>query len=330
MSILVLGGAGYIGSHTVYELIRNNEDAVVIDNLETGHEKAIHPKAKFYLGDIKDKDFLNSVFAKEDISSVIHFAAYSLVGESMTNPLKYYENNLYGTMVLLQSMVKNNIKNIVFSSTCATYGKPKTLPISEKEENNPINPYGETKLSMEKMIKWTCSAHNMKYTALRYFNACGADLSGEIGEDHSPESHLIPLVLEVANNKRDFITIFGNDYKTPDGTCIRDYIHVLDLAQAHILAVKRLENGFDSDIFNLGTGKGFSVKEIIEHSRKVTGHKIPAKIGERRPGDPDELVAVPDKAINDLGWTPVYSDLDKIIETAWIWHKNHPNGFYIN
>ena len=327
MTILVLGGAGYIGSHTVYELIENGEDVAIIDNLQTGHIKAVHPKARFYKGDIRNREFLDSVFAKEKIDAVIHFAAYSLVGESMEKPLKYYENNLCGTKILLDSMVANGINKIVFSSTAATYGEPESLPILETDKTEPTNPYGETKLAMEKMFKWVGRAHNINFVSLRYFNACGAHVSGEIGEDHAVETHLIPLILQVPNNKREHIYIFGDDYNTKDGTCIRDYIHVTDLAQAHILAVKYLRNGGNSDIFNLGNGIGFSVKEVIETARKVPGHPIPAQISPRRAGDPAKLIASSEKARKILGWKPEHAELEEIIATAWNWHKKHPNGY---
>lgn len=327
MTILVLGGAGYIGSHTVYELIENGEDVAIIDNLQTGHIKAVHPKARFYKGDIRNREFLDSVFAKEKIDAVIHFAAYSLVGESMEKPLKYYENNLCGTKILLDSMVANGINKIVFSSTAATYGEPESLPILETDKTEPTNTYGETKLAMEKMFKWVGRAHNINFVSLRYFNACGAHVSGEIGEDHAVETHLIPLILQVPNNKREHIYIFGDDYNTKDGTCIRDYIHVTDLAQAHILAVKYLRNGGNSDIFNLGNGIGFSVKEVIETARKVTGHPIPAQISPRRAGDPAKLIASSNKARKILGWKPGHAELEEIIATAWNWHKKHPNGY---
>ena len=330
MTILVLGGAGYIGSHTVYELIDNDEDVVIIDNLLTGHEEAVHPKARFYKGDIRDKEFLDSVFKKEKIDAVIHFAASSLVGESMEKPLKYYDNNLCGTKILLDSMVEHGIDKIVFSSTAAVYGEPERIPILETDKTEPTNTYGETKLSMEKMFKWVGKAHGLRYVSLRYFNACGAHVSGKIGEDHNPESHLIPLILQVPNGKREFISIFGEDYQTKDGTCIRDYIHVTDLAQAHILAVKYLQNGGKSDIFNLGNGIGFSVKEVIETARKVTQKEIPAKVTPRRTGDPAKLIASSDKAKKVLGWKPQHAELDEIISTAWNWHKNHPDGFKNN
>lgn len=327
MSILVLGGAGYIGSHTVYALIERGEQVVVVDNLETGFRKAVHPQAVFYEGDIRDKEFLDKVFEKEEIEGVIHFAANSQVGESMVNPLKYYNNNLYGTQVLLSSMVEHGIDKIVFSSTAATYGEPEFVPIMESNRTEPTNCYGETKLSMEKMFHWTSKAHNLRYVSLRYFNACGAHPNGQIGESHNPETHLIPLILQVPNGKREFISVYGDDYDTKDGTCIRDYIHVCDLAQAHILALDYLRRGEESNIFNLGNGVGFSVKEVIDVARKVTGHTIPAKIEQRRAGDPSVLVAANDKAKKVLGWKPQMDDLETIMATAWEWHKNHPQGY---
>lgn len=327
MKVLVLGGAGYIGSHTVKALCEENIDVVVADNLVTGHIEAVDSRAKFYKGDIRDINFLDDLFSKEKIDAVIHFAAYSLVGESVTDPLKYYDNNLCGTKVLLESMVKNNVDKIVFSSTAATYGEPENIPILESDRTEPTNPYGETKLSMEKMFKWTANAHGLRFVSLRYFNACGADESGKIGEAHNPETHLIPIILQVPNGQREFVSIFGNDYPTKDGTCIRDYIHVTDLAQAHILAVKYLMNGGNSDIFNLGNGVGFSVREVIETARKVTGHPIPVKDVERRAGDPAQLIASSEKAKKVLGWKPEHDSLEEIIASVWNWHKNHPNGY---
>lgn len=328
MKVLVLGGAGYIGSHTVYALIEAGEQVVIIDNLLTGYEEAVHPDATFYKGDIRDREFLDSVFEKEkDIDAVIHFAASSLVGESMTNPLKYYDNNMYGTMVLLQALVAHGIDKVVFSSTAATYGEPENLPILESDRTFPTNTYGETKLSMEKMFKWVSQAHGLRYVSLRYFNACGAHVSGEIGEAHNPESHLIPLILQVPNKKRDHISIYGDDYNTKDGTCVRDYIHVTDLAQAHILAVKYLMEGNQSDVFNLGNGIGFTVKEVIETARKVTGDPIKAEVEGRRAGDPAFLIASSEKAKTILGWNPQFADLETIISSAWKWHKAHPNGY---
>lgn len=327
MAILVCGGAGYIGSHTVYQLIRSNENVVIVDNLQTGHIGAIHKDAKFYLGDIRDKDFLDKVFEENNIEAVIHFAANSLVGVSMEKPLEYFDNNVYGTQVLLKSMVKHNINKIVFSSTAAVYGEVKKVPILESDETNPTNTYGETKLAMEKMMKWTDFAHGIKYVSLRYFNVAGAIEDGSIGEDHTPETHLIPLILQVPLKQREHITIFGEDYDTHDGTCIRDYIHVIDLANAHIDALSYLRKGNESNIFNLGNGKGFSVKEMIEAAKEVTNEDINVKIGKRRLGDPAKLIASSEKARTILGWEPKYTDVKDVVRDAWKWHSTHPNGF---
>lgn len=327
MSVLVLGGVGYIGSHTVYELIDKGEDVAIVDNLETGHIEAVHPKARFYQGDIRDRAFVDSVFEKEPVDAVIHFAANSLVGESMSNPLKYYDNNVCGTKVLLESMIAHDVKKIVFSSTAATYGEPENIPILEQDRTCPTNTYGETKLAMEKMMKWTDMAHGLKYVALRYFNACGAHERGCIGEAHSPETHLIPLILQVPLGQREYISIFGDDYDTKDGTCIRDYIHVTDLAQAHILAVDYLMKGGQSNTFNLGNGVGFTVREVIEAAQEATGLAIAAKTAQRRAGDPARLIASSDKARSVLGWNPQHADLKEIISSAWKWHSGHPHGF---
>lgn len=327
MAVLVAGGAGYIGSHTVRALLDQGEDVVIVDNLQTGHKDAIDERARFYEGDIRDKDFMDSVFEQEDIDAVIHFAANSLVGESMQDPLKYYDNNLYGTMVLLKSMLDHDIDKIVFSSTAATYGEPEKVPIEETDRTQPTNTYGETKLAMEKMFDWTSKASPLNYVSLRYFNACGADESGEIGEDHMPETHLIPLILQVPLGKREKISIFGDDYDTEDGTCIRDYIHVTDLADAHIRALNYLREGGESNIFNLGSGNGFSVNEMIEAARKVTGHPIPAEVEARRAGDPAVLIASSDKAREVLGWSPKKDDIEMIIADAWNWHQKRPNGY---
>lgn len=327
MAILVLGGAGYIGSHTVYELIDAGRDVVVADNLLTGFRAAVHPKARFYQLDIRDRSALDDLFTKEKIEGVIHFAASSQVGESMSDPLKYYDNNLHGTMVLLQAMVAHGVDKIVFSSTAATYGEPERVPILETDRTDPTNCYGETKLAMEHMMRWVSRAHGLKYVALRYFNACGAHPSGAIGEAHNPETHLIPLILQVPNGQREKISIFGDDYPTKDGTCIRDYIHVSDLAQAHILALDHLLQGGESDVFNLGNGVGFTVKEVIDVARAVTGHPIPAETCPRRAGDPAQLIASSKKAVEQLGWKPKYNDLNTIIASAWKWHSAHPRGY---
>lgn len=327
MSILVTGGAGYIGSHAVYQLIDQGLDVVIVDNLQTGHRGAIHPKAKFYEGDLRDRDFMREVFRKESIEGVIHFAANSLVGESMEKPLQYYDNNVYGTQILLESMIDAGVKYIVFSSTAATYGEPEAVPITEKMPTVPTNTYGETKLAMENMMKWCEQAHGIRFVSLRYFNVAGARSTGEIGEDHNPETHLIPVVLETALGKREKITIFGDDYPTKDGTCIRDYIHVEDLIDAHILALDYLKNGGQSDIFNLGSSQGFSVKEIVEMAREVTGKEIRAEIGPRRAGDPSILIASSEKAKKILGWKPSRTNIEQIIKDAWNWHSTHPNGY---
>ena len=327
MSILVCGGAGYIGSHAVYQLVKAGEDVIIVDNLQSGHRSAINPAAKFYQGDIRDAKILDKIFTENKIEAVIHFAANSLVGESVEKPLKYFNNNVYGMQILLESMVRNGVDKIVFSSTAATYGEPEKIPIEENDKTEPTNPYGESKLIMEKMMKWVSRANGVRFVSLRYFNAAGAVEDGSIGEDHRPETHLIPLILQVPLGKRDHITIYGDDYPTPDGTCLRDYIHVIDLADAHILALNYLREGGESNIFNLGNGQGFSVKEMIVAAQKVTGQKIKTEIGARRAGDPAQLVASSDKAKKILKWNPKFADVEKIIETAWTWHKKHPNGY---
>ena len=327
MAILVAGGAGYIGSHMVKDLIEHGEDVVVADNLSTGHRDAINPKAKFYEGDIRDRKFLDKVFDNEDITAVVHFAAFSIVPESMSKPLKYFDNNTGGMITLLEAMRDHNIKYIVFSSTAATYGVPEHMPIKETDPQNPINPYGLSKLMMEKMMHWADKAYGIKFVALRYFNVAGAAPDGTIGEDHGPETHLVPIILQVAQGKRKELSIFGDDYNTPDGTNVRDYVHVMDLADAHILAIKYLEAGNESNAFNLGSSTGFSNKQMLEAAREVTGEPIPAKIAPRRPGDPDSLVAASDKARNVLGWDPKYDDVHDIIATAWKWHSTHPKGY---
>lgn len=327
MAVLVTGGAGYIGSHCVYGLIENKEEVIVADNLQTGHESAVHKQARFYRGDIRDSEFLDKVFSENKIDAVIHFAASSLVGASMKEPLAYYDNNVYGTLMLLSAMNRHNVKKIVFSSTAATYGEPERIPIMETDRTEPTNAYGETKLAMEKMMKWADTAHGIKYIALRYFNVAGAHESGTIGEDHRPETHLIPLILQVPLGKRESITIFGDDYDTHDGTCIRDYIHVTDLVNAHILALKKLREGAASTVYNLGNGEGFSVREMIEAARKVTGHPIPAVVAGRRSGDPSKLIASSKKAQQEFGWKPDFTGVEEIIASAWKWHRNNPDGF---
>ncbi|KRM42029.1 UDP-glucose 4-epimerase GalE [Lentilactobacillus parafarraginis] len=327
MAILVLGGAGYIGSHTVDRLIQNGYDVAVVDNFVTGHRAAVNPKARFYEGDVRDKEFLNKVFDKEDIEGVIHFAAFSVVPESMAKPLKYFDNNTYGMISLLEAMNAHNVKKIVFSSTAATYGEPKQIPIKETDPQVPTNPYGESKLAMEKIMHWSDVAYGIKFVALRYFNVAGAKADGSIGEDHHPETHLVPIILQVAAGERDQLTIFGDDYDTKDGTNVRDYVHVVDLADAHILALKYLQAGHDSDAFNLGSSTGFSNKEILEAAREVTGKPIPATMGPRRAGDPSTLIAASDKARKVLGWKPQFDDVHEIIKTAWNWKETHPKGY---
>lgn len=327
MNVLVIGGAGYIGSHAVNKLIKRGYSVSVLDNLVTGHRDAVDQSATFYLGDIRDKAMLNQIIQEEQIEAIFHFAASSLVGESVEKPLKYFNNNVVGMEVLLEAMQENNVKKIIFSSTAAVYGDVQASLITEDEPKAPTSPYGESKLMMENMIKWCDLAHGIKFVSLRYFNVAGALSSGEIGEDHDPETHLIPIVLQTALGQRDAMTIFGDDYNTPDGTCIRDYVHVEDLIQAHILALEYLNTNTESQIFNLGSSTGYSVKEIVEASRKVTGKEIPVKIGERRAGDPAKLVAASEKAREILGWKPAYETIEGIIQTAWDWHEANPEGY---
>lgn len=329
MGILVLGGAGYIGSHMVDFLINNTDETViVVDNLVTGHRKAVHPAARFYEGDLADQVFMRRVFKENpEVDAVIHFAAYSLVAESMRDPLKYFDNNTVGMVKLLEVMNEVGVKKIVFSSTAATYGIPEELPIKETTPQRPINPYGESKLMMETIMKWADQAYGIKFVPLRYFNVAGDKPDGSIGEDHRPETHLLPIVLQVALGQREKIAIFGNDYDTKDGTNVRDYVHPFDLAQAHLLAVEYLRQGNDSTAFNLGSSTGFSNLEIVEAARRVTGKDIPLEIVARRPGDPDSLIAASAKAREVLGWQPQFDHIDKIIETAWAWHSSHPNGY---
>ncbi|SFH82365.1 UDP-glucose 4-epimerase [Tindallia magadiensis] len=320
MTILITGGAGYIGSHTVAYFQQQEKEVVVVDNLQAGHRKSVEVD-HFYSVDIRDQEALDQVFKNHKIQSVIHFAASSLVGESMEKPYEYYHNNVYGMLCLLKVMKNNGVKNLVFSSTAAVYGEPENIPIQEMDKTDPTNTYGETKLAMEKMMKWFDQAYGIKYISLRYFNAAGAHEKGHIGEEHDPETHLIPLVLQIPMKKRQSLFIFGDDYPTTDGTCVRDYIHVMDLASAHYLAQQYLVSGNRSDVFNLGNGNGYSVKEVVAAARNITGHKIPAKIKERRPGDPAILIASSEKARKILGWSPQYPSLEKIIEDAWQWHS---------
>lgn len=325
-TILVAGGAGYIGSHMVALLVKRGYEVVVADNLRTGHWQAVKGVRKMYVGDLRDGAFLHQIFTENKIDGVINFAAFSLVGESVTNPLKYYGNNVEGAVSLLSAMQAHGVDKIVFSSTAAAYGEPEKQPIEEGDRTEPTNPYGATKLAIENMLKWCDCAYNIRYVALRYFNAAGSDTEAGIGEDHNPESHLIPLVMKTALGQRDHIGIFGEDYPTPDGTCVRDYIHVKDLAEAHLLALEYLEWGGSSDVFNLGNGAGYSVREIIETARRITGKEIKAVVEPRRGGDPSVLIASNKKAAEVLGWKPVLG-LDQIISDAWAWHSGHPNGY---
>lgn len=327
MKILVTGGAGYIGSHAVYGLIQNGFDVVVADNLSTGHLEALHPEAIFCQGDIRDRRFLKELFNTHEIDGVLHFAASSLVGESMENPLKYYDNNLTGTQRLLEAMVEAGTDKIVFSSTAAVYGEPVEAPLKETHQTVPLNPYGETKLAMEKLMRWSQQIHGIRYISLRYFNVGGAHPEAPIGEAHDPETHLIPLILQVPLGQREALRIFGDDYPTRDGTCVRDYIHITDLVAAHILALKKLMDGDKGGIYNLGTGEGYTVHEMLEAARRVTGHPIPAVVSPRRAGDPAILVASPEKAIKELGWKPAHTSIEDIIASAWRFHNSHPNGY---
>lgn len=327
MAILVLGGAGYIGSHMVDTLLSDGRDVVVVDNLLTGHRAAVPAGVPFYEVDIRDKAALREVFEKENIEQVVHFAASSIVPESMADPLKYFDNNTAGMIALLEVMLEFDVKQIVFSSTAATYGIPEKNPIKETTPQNPINPYGESKLQMEHIMKWADEAYGLKWVALRYFNVAGAKADGSIGEDHPVETHLVPIILQTALGQREKIMMYGDDYNTPDGFNVRDYVHVMDLANAHVLALDYLAKGNDSNQFNLGSANGFSVKQMVEAAREATGQEIPAEVGPRRAGDPDSLVASSDKAREILGWAPKYDDVKEIIKTAWTWHQKHPNGY---
>jgi len=320
MNILVTGGAGYIGSHCCKELSKKGFQPVTIDNLVYGHKNFVR-WGEFFQGDVGDPADLKKCLAQYKIDAVMHFAAYAYVGESVEDPVKYYENNLRNTIQLLHAVLDHNIKYFVFSSTCATYGNPQKTPIDEGHPLNPINPYGKTKRMIEEILQDYRNAYGLKYISLRYFNAAGADPDAEVGEDHDPETHLIPLVLDAAGGKRKSIKVFGTDYETADGTCIRDYIHVTDLARAHILALQRLLGGADSSVYNLGNGQGFSVLEVIEHARKITEKNIAVENSDRRPGDPPVLIASNEKAVKELGWKPQYADIDDIIGTAWKWHQ---------
>ena len=328
-NILVTGGAGYIGSHAVLALQQAGYGVVVLDNLVYGHRDLVEEvlKTELIVGDTSDRSLLDQIFATRDIAAVMHFAAYAYVGESVTNPAKYYHNNVVGTLTLLEAMLAATVKTFVFSSTCATYGLPQIVPIAENHPQHPINPYGTSKLMVERMLADFSTAYDFKSVYFRYFNAAGADPEGRLGEDHNPETHLIPLVLQTALGKRESIAVFGTDYPTPDGTCIRDYIHVADLADAHLLGLEYLLQGGDTDMFNLGNGNGFSVKQVIAAAQQVTGREIQVVERDRRPGDPPALVGSSDKARTILGWQPQYSDLNQILTHAWNWHqKRHGEG----
>jgi len=318
--VLVTGGAGYIGSHACKALAAAGYAPVVFDNLVYGHEWAVQ-WGQMEHGDLNHRLQIEALFSKYHFEAVMHFAAYAYVGESVENPAKYYRNNVAGTLNLLEAMVANDVKRIVFSSTCATYGEPECIPIAETHPQQPINPYGASKLMVERMLADFGQAYGLRYIALRYFNAAGADPDGEIGEDHDPETHLIPLVLDAAAGLRDSITVYGEDYDTPDGTCIRDYIHVSDLADAHVLALQSLLRGDSSAVYNLGNGKGYSVSDVIDTARQVTGCEIPVVVGSRRAGDPDRLIGDASLIRARLGWQPDLGSLDSIIETAWHWHE---------
>jgi UDP-glucose 4-epimerase len=325
MNVLVVGGAGYIGSHMVRLLDRSGHKPIVLDNLCDGHRDSVkgHP---LVVGELADRDLLDHLLATEKIDAVMHFAAFAKVGESVIEPAKYYVNNVVATLELLEAMRAHDIKKFVFSSTCATYGEPETIPISESEPQIPVNPYGFTKLVIEKALEDYAKAYGFGFAALRYFNAAGASPDGDLGEDHDPETHLIPIVLQVALGQREHVTVFGEDYNTPDGTCIRDYIHVDDLAKAHLTSLEQLKPGSDIKL-NLGTGSGYSVREVIESCRKISGKTIPIVMGKRRAGDPPTLVANSSAANKVLGWSPTYRTLDDIVKTAWQWHQHHPNGY---
>jgi UDP-glucose 4-epimerase len=327
MNVLITGGAGYIGSHAVSALIHTGHRVVVIDNLFRGHREAVHADAIFYQVDLRETDHIEELLKEHQIDCVMHFAALTYVGDSVENPLTYYQNNTSGTLSLLQAMKAARGKRIVFSSTCATYGEPEEMPIVETMSQNPINPYGHSKLFVEQILKdYVKSDQSFGFVSLRYFNVAGCAMDGSLGEDHTPETHLIPIVLQTALGLRDAITIFGTDYPTPDGTCIRDYIHVEDLCRAHIAAMENIRPGL-AEFYNLGIGNGYSVKEIIESARRVTGADIPVVLGERRPGDPPVLFANPEKIQRNLGWSAQVNDLDEIISSAWNWFRQNPEGY---
>ncbi len=319
-TILVVGGAGYIGSHMVLDLLQTGREVIVLDDLSTGHRELV-PGGRFIEGGLGEAALLDQIFSENRIDAVMHFAAFALVGESVRQPLKYYQNNVSATTELLHAMVRHNVKHFIFSSTAAVYGEPLDIPITEDHPCNPTNPYGASKVAVERMLEDCDSAYGLRYVSLRYFNAAGAHETGQIGERHHPETHLIPLILKVASNKNKSIKIFGTDYPTRDGTCIRDYVHVSDLTQAHLLSLHALMEESNSAIYNLGNSRGYSVREVIELARQVTGHPIPIVETDRRPGDPATLIASSEKIKRELGWKPQYEDLERILETAWRWHQ---------
>jgi UDP-glucose 4-epimerase len=325
MHILVTGGAGYVGSIATEELVKRGEDVVVFDNLYYGHRDAVHPEATFVQGDLHDREALRTLFESFDVDVVMHFASYSLVGEAMQKPFKYLGDNVTCGVNLLREAIDHGVRRFILSSTANLFDEPQRLPIDEDEEIVPGSPYGESKYTLERTLHWAERIYGLRYAALRYFNASGASPTGHRGEDHKPETHLIPLVLQVALGQRERIIIFGDDYPTRDGTCVRDYVHVTDLAQAHILAMEALDEG--SRTYNLGNGQGFTVQEVIETCRAVTGHPIPAEVGDRRPGDPPVLIAGSEKIRRELGWEPQYPDLETIVAHAWAWHATHPDGY---
>lgn len=325
MRILVTGGAGYVGSHTVKQLLERGHEVTVFDNLSAGHRQAV-PPGRLVVGDLRDIDQVDQLLVVKRIEAVVHFAAHCYVGESVTNPAKYYINNLAYSLNLIERCRRNGIEKFVFSSTCATYGLPTAVPITEDQQQVPINPYGNTKLAVERALADYAAAYPFGFCALRYFNAAGAASDGSIGEDHDPETHLIPLVLQVALGKRPHIEVFGTDYPTPDGTCVRDYVHVDDLAAAHVLALDRIGPG-SKLVYNVGIGRGYSVREVIETAREITGKPIAVREAPRRAGDPPVLVADASRIQRELGWLPKYTELRPIIETAWNWHRTHPAGF---
>jgi UDP-glucose 4-epimerase len=327
MNVLVVGGAGYIGSHCVRQLVAAGHRPIVLDNLVFGHRSAVCAEIPFYDADLGNQEIVGQILRDESIELVMHFAAFAYVGESVTEPRKYYNNNFVATLRLLETMLDNGVKKFVFSSTCATYGEPHSLPIVETLPQAPINPYGQTKLDVENCLKSFAHAYGLSFAAFRYFNAAGAAEDGTIGEDHQPETHLIPLVFDAATGRRDHIKIFGTDYDTPDGTCLRDYVHVDDLSRAHIAAFEKLETPGSSHFYNLGTGRPNSVREIIDAVEAVTGLKVPVIEDGRRAGDPPALYADSSKAQDELGWEIKFSEVKDIIETAWRWHRAKPEGF---